>query len=141
MGVTYKKHLNKKWRAMITYKKITYFLGYYENEIDAAYAVDKKYLELGAIHKMNFNKDTNKINFCTLVVDTLQTDCKPNEDYVADKDTNGCLIHSCVAKETFSFSVFFEKYKTESYVISIFIVIITIIGVILMTNSSGGIIK
>jgi hypothetical protein len=50
-----KKGLNKKWRAVITAHKQTYNLGYFQTEIEAAQAYDKKAKELhGEFAKLNF---------------------------------------------------------------------------------------
>jgi group I intron endonuclease len=49
---------NKKWKAGITYKKTAYHLGFFDNEIDAAKAYDKKAKELfGNNAKTNFEED------------------------------------------------------------------------------------
>jgi len=56
----------KKWTAVIQLNKKTYFLGYFENEIDAARAYDKKAKELhGQFACLNFppEKPVSKLVF------------------------------------------------------------------------------
>lgn len=51
-----KKGINKKWRAVITAHKQRYHLGYFQTEIEAAQAYDKKAKELHSeFAKLNFS--------------------------------------------------------------------------------------
>jgi hypothetical protein len=53
-GVSYKKS-SRKYQAIIKSNSHTYFLGYYDNAIDAAHAYDRKARELhGPFAKTNF---------------------------------------------------------------------------------------
>lgn len=50
-----KKGINKKWRAVITAHKQRHHLGYFQTEVEAAQAYDKKAKELhGEFAKLNF---------------------------------------------------------------------------------------
>jgi hypothetical protein len=56
-GVSWHKPL-KKWYAQIKYKRISYYLGYFDNIIDAAKAYDKRAWELsGEFAFLNFPED------------------------------------------------------------------------------------
>ena len=52
-GVSYNGK-NKKWKSVITVKGTQHFLGYFENEEEAAYAYDNNSIKMRGGSKLNF---------------------------------------------------------------------------------------
>lgn len=64
-GVSFHKGI-KRWRGDIRHRGQYHYLGYFPTEMDAALAVDKKLLEIGCRHKLNFGKTPEDVLRFTL---------------------------------------------------------------------------
>lgn len=63
-GVSW-EHRRSKWKACIQFDGRRVFLGYFDNDIDAAFAYDKKARELfGSFARLNFERDPDHSAMC-----------------------------------------------------------------------------